>query len=334
MIATQSDTTMKAIVQDVYGTADVLELRDMPRPVPQDGEVLIEVRAAGVDPGVWHLMTGRPYLLRAMGFGLRAPKVRIRGRDLAGRVEAVGGNVTRFKPGDEVFGTAEGSFAGYVCAREDRLALKPANLTFEQAAVLPISGMTALQGVRDAGKVKAGQSVLVIGAAGGVGSFAVQIAKAFGATVTGVCSTSKLEVVRSVGADHVIDYTREEFLDGSRRYDLILDTAGNRPLTRLRRALTPKGTLVIVGGEGGGGRVLAGFDRQILRAPLLSLFVSQSLRPMVAQETSADLAELAKLSESGKVTPLLDRTYPLSGAADAIRYLAEGHARGKVVVKI
>jgi NADPH:quinone reductase-like Zn-dependent oxidoreductase len=334
MISIQSGTSMKAIVQDTYGSADVLKLREIDKPAPADGEVLIEVRAAGVDPGVWHLMTGVPYLVRAMGFGLRAPKVPVRGRDVAGRVEAVGGNVTRFKPGDEVFGTAEGTFAEYVCAREDRLALKPANLTFEQAAATPISGVTALQAIRDAGKVKAGQNVLVIGAAGGVGSFAVQVAKAFGATVTGVCSTNKLDLVRSLGADHVIDYTREDFTDGSRRYDLVVDTAGNRPLTQLRRALAPKGMLLIVGGEGGGGRWLAGFDRQIFRAPLLSLMAGQSLRPLVAKESSADLVALSALIEEGKVTPLIDRVYPLSEAPDAIRYLAQGHARGKVVVKI
>jgi NADPH:quinone reductase-like Zn-dependent oxidoreductase len=334
MISIQSGTTMKAIVQDTYGSADVLKLREIDKPAPADGEVLIEVRAAGVDPGVWHLMTGVPYLVRAMGFGLRAPKVPVRGRDVAGRVEAVGANVTRFKPGDEVFGTAEGTFAEYVCAREDRLALKPANLTFEQAAATPISGVTALQAIRDGGKVKTGQNVLVIGAAGGVGSFAVQVAKAFGATVTGVCSTNKLDLVRSIGADHVIDYTREDFTDGSRRYDLVVDTAGNRPLTQLRRALAPKGMLLIVGGEGGGGRWLAGFDRQIFRAPLLSLMAGQSLRPLVAKESSADLVALSALIEEGKVTPLIDRVYPLSEAPDAIRYLAQGHARGKVVVKI
>ena len=334
MIAMRNGTTMKAIVQDVYGSADVLGLREIEKPVPGTGQVLIQVVAAGVDPGVWHLMTGRPYLVRAMGFGLRAPKVPVRGRDVAGRVEAVGSGVTRFKPDDEVFGTAEGSFAEYVCAREDRLALKPANVSFEQAAAAPISGMTALQAIRDAGKVKAGQRVLVIGAAGGVGSFAVQVAKAFGATVTGVCSTSKLDTVRSLGADEVIDYTREDFLDGKRRFDVIIDTAGNRPLRRLRRALTSNGILVIVGGEEGGGPWLAGFDRQIFRAPLLSLFVSQSFRPLTSKESSADLVALSQLLESHEVTPLLDRIYPLSDAPNAVRYLAAGHARGKVVVMV
>jgi NADPH:quinone reductase-like Zn-dependent oxidoreductase len=325
---------MKAIVQDAYGSADVLELREIDKPEPNDGEVLLRVHAAGVDPGVWHLMTGRPYLVRAMGFGLRAPKVRVRGRDVAGVVESTGGNVTRFKAGDEVFGTAEGSFAEYVCAREDRLAPKPANLSFEQAAAVPISGLTALQGLRDAGKIQPGQKVLVIGAAGGVGSFAVEIAKAYGAEVTGVCSTNKMDLVRSIGASYVIDYTREDFADGPRRYDVILDTAGNRSLTHLRRALTPKGTLVIVGGEGGGGRWLGGFDRQIFRAPLLSIFVGQTMRPLVSTESVNDLLALKELIEAGKVTPVVDRTYPLSQAPEAIRYLAEGHARGKVVISV
>ena len=322
---------MKAIVQDVYGSADVLRLEEIGKPMPREGEVLIRVRAAGVDPGVWHLMTGRPYLVRAMGFGLRAPKVRVRGRDVAGTAEGVGTKVTRFQPGDEVFGTAEGSFAEYVCAREDKLATKPANMTFEQAAVTPISGLTALQGIRDVGKVQPGQKVLIIGAAGGVGTFAVQIAKAFGAEVTGVCSTAKMDLVRSIGADHVIDYTREEFTQSGKRYDVILDTGGRRPLSTLRRALAPKGTLVIVGGEGGG-RILGGFDRQIFRAPLVSLFASQALRPLASKELVEDLLALKELIESGKVTPVVDRTFPLSEAPEAIRYLAEGHARGKVVV--
>jgi NADPH:quinone reductase-like Zn-dependent oxidoreductase len=329
----EDTNTMKAIVQDTYGSADVLQLRDIDKPVAGDDDVLIRVHAAGVDPGVWHLMTGRPYLVRAMGFGLRSPKVRVRGRDVAGRVEAVGKNVTRFHAGDEVFGTCEGSFAEYVCAKEDKLALKPENLTFEQAATVPISGLTALQGVRDAGQVKPGQKVLIIGAAGGVGTFAVQIAKAFGAEVTGVCSSTKMDLVRSIGADHVIDYTREDFADGSRHYDLILDTAGNRSLSQLRRALAPKGTLVIVGGEGGG-RWLGGFDRQILRAPLMSLFVSQTLRPLVAKESSQDLLAIKELIEAGKVTPAIDRTFALGDAPQAIRYLAEGRARGKVVISL
>jgi len=328
----EARSAMKAIVQDVYGSADVLRTEEIARPTPKEGEVLIRVRAAGVDPGVWHLMTGTPYLVRAMGFGLRAPKVRVRGRDVAGTVEAIGPNVTHFKLGDEVFGTAEGTFAEYVCAREDKLALKPAASTFEQAAATPISGLTALQGIRDVGKVQPGQKVLIIGAAGGVGTFAVQIAKAFGAEVTGVCSTSKVELVRSIGADHVIDYTREDFTQSGKLYDMILDTGGRRSLSTLRKALAPKGTLVIVGGEGGG-KILGGFDRQIFRAPLVSLFAGgQALRPLVAKELVEDLLVLKELIESGKVTPVIDRTFPLSQAPEAIRYLAEGHARGKVVV--
>ena len=243
---------MKAIVQDVYGSVEVLELRDVDAPVPGDDDVLIRVRAAGVDQGVWHLMTGLPYLTRVVGYGLRKPKTRIRGRAVAGRVEAVGRNIVGFRTGDEVYGTCEGSFAEYACAKEGRLALKPKNLSFEQAAAVPISAVTALQALRNAGRIQAGQEVLVIGAAGGVGAYAVQLAKAFGAQVTGVCSTAKTDLVRSIGADHVIDYTHDDFADGSRQFDLIVDTAGNRPLTVLRRALKPKGTLAIVGGEGGG----------------------------------------------------------------------------------
>jgi NADPH:quinone reductase-like Zn-dependent oxidoreductase len=240
---------MKAVVQGTYGSPDVLELRDVDRPVVGDGDVLVRVYGAGVDPGVWHLMTGRPYLVRVMGYGLRTPKVGIRGRDVAGRVEAVGNNVTQVQPGEEVFGIGEGSFAEYVSARPDKLAPKPANLTFEQAAAVPISGLTALQALRDTGKVQPGQKVLIIGAAGGVGSFAVQLAKAFGAEVTGVASTTKVDLVRSLGADEVLDYTREDFADGARRWDLIVDTAGRRSLSHLRDALTRRGTLVIVGGR-------------------------------------------------------------------------------------
>jgi NADPH:quinone reductase-like Zn-dependent oxidoreductase len=324
---------MKAVVQDTYGSADVLEVREIDKPVPEDNQVLVRVRAAGVDPGVWHLMTGLPYLVRVMGYGLRTPKIGIRGQDVAGRVEAVGTNVTRFRPGEEVFGIGDGSFAEYVCARPDKLAPKPANLTFEQAAAVPISALTALQALRDRGKVQAGQKVLIIGAAGGVGSFAVQLAKAFGAKVTGVCSTTKLDLVRSIGADHVIDYTREDFADGARHWDLIVDTAGRRSLAQLRRALAPRGTLVLVGGEGGG-RWLGGFDRLILRAPVLSAFSRQRLRPLVSKERSEDLVVLKELIEAGKVTPVIDRTYPLREAPEAIRYLEEGHARGKIVIRV
>jgi NADPH:quinone reductase-like Zn-dependent oxidoreductase len=254
---------VKAIVQHEYGETDKLELVDIDRPVPGDDEVLIRVHAAGVDPGVWHLMTGRPYLVRVMGFGLRAPKHPVRGSDVAGTVEEVGSRVETFRPGDEIYGTCNGSYAEFACAEESRLGPKPTNVGFEQAAVVPVSGMTALTGVRDAGRVKAGHSVLVIGASGGVGSFAVQIAKALGAAVTGVCSETNTELVRSLGADDVIDYTREDFTNGDRRFDVILDMAGRRPLSHLRRALAPDGILVIVGGEGGG-RWLGGFQRQIL----------------------------------------------------------------------
>ena len=325
---------MKAIVQDVYGSAGVLKLRDIARPSIGDGEVLVRVRAAGVDPGVWHLMTGEPYLVRVMGFGLRKPKVGVRGRDVAGVVEAAGARVTRFGPGDEVYGTCEsGSFAEYAAAREERLASKPASVSFEQAAVVPISGVTALQAVRDCGRVQPGQQVVVIGAAGGVGSFAVQIAKASGARVTGVCSTSKADLVRSLGAGDVIDYTRDKVDCNGARYDVVIDTAGNRPLSLLRRAMRPHGTLVLVGGEHGGGRVLGGFDRQ-LRAPLVSMFAGQRLRGLVAKERAEDLEALTRLIESGDVTPVIDRTYALADAPDAIRYLAEGHAAGKVVVTV
>jgi NADPH:quinone reductase-like Zn-dependent oxidoreductase len=323
---------MKAIVQDTYGSPDVLELRDIDKPTVTDNEVLIRVHAASVDPGVWHLMTGLPYLVRIMGYGLRKPKTPVRGRDVAGTVEAVGKNVTQFKPGDEVFGICEGSFAGYACAREKKLAPKPANLTFEQAATVPISAITALQALRDKGRVQPGQRVLVIGAAGGVGSFAVQLAKAFGAHVTGVCSTTKIDLVRSIGADDVIDYTRDDFADGAQRYDLILDTAGNRFLSHLRRALAPKGTLVIVGGEGGG-RWFGGFDRG-LRAGMLSPFVGQRLRMLISPERKEDLQSLRELIEAGKVTPVIDRTYPLSEVPEAVRYLEKGHARGKVVITV
>jgi NADPH:quinone reductase-like Zn-dependent oxidoreductase len=326
------ENSMKAIARDTYGSTDLLELRDMDRPGFGDDEVLIRVHAAGVDRGVWHIMTGLPYPIRLAGYGLRAPKNPVIGMDLAGVVEAIGKNVTRFRPGDEVFGIGKGSYAEYAPAREDKLAPKPANLTFEQAAVLAISGMTALQAVRDHGRVEPGQEVLVIGASGGVGTYAVQIAKAFGANVTGVCSTAKVEMVRSIGADHVIDYTKEDFAEGEKRYDVILDIGGNSSLARLRRALTPEGTLVITGGEGEG-RWLGGTDRQ-LRATMLSPFVSQKLGTFINKENHEDMLALKELIEAGKLTPVIDRTYPLAEAPRAIRYLDEGHAKGKVVVTV
>jgi NADPH:quinone reductase-like Zn-dependent oxidoreductase len=290
------------------------------------------VHAAGVDAGVWHLMTGLLYLIRLAGYGLRKPRQRIRGRELAGRVEAVGRDVTRFRPGDEVYGIGEGAFAEYARVPQKRAAPKPVNLGFEQAAAVPISAITALQGLRDKGRLQPGQRVMVIGAAGGVGSFAVQLAKAFGAHVTGVVSTAKTDLARSIGADEVVDYTREDATDGRRRYDLVLDTAGNRPLSSLRRALTPTGTLVIVGGEGGG-RWLGGTER-LLRAGLLSPFVGQRLLGFVAGEGADDLRALTDLIDAGKVAPVIDRTYPLDHAPEALRYWARGHARGKVVVTI
>lgn len=323
---------MKAVAQDIYGSADVLEFRDVVKPVPGEDEVLIRVRAAGVDQGVWHLMTGLPYLTRAVGFGLRAPKTGIRGREVAGEVEAIGRNVVGFRPGDEVFGTGEGTFAEYVCAKEGKLALKPRSLSFEQAAAVPISAVTALQGLRDSGQVRPGQEVLIIGAGGGVGAYAVQLAKAFGAQVTGVCSTAKTELVRSVGADHVIDYRHDDFADGSRQWDLILDTAGNRRLSVLRRALKPRGTLVIVGGEGGG-KLTGGFERS-LGAAVLSLFVGQKLKGLMAVERAEDLRTLADLIDAGKLTPAIDRSFALADAPAAIQYLHDGKARGKVVVTV
>jgi len=323
---------MKAIVQDTYGSADVLELRDIAKPEIAASEVLVRVHAAGVDRGVWHLMTGLAYPVRLAGYGLRAPKTPVPGTNMAGVVEAAGSEVTRFQPGDEVFGIGKGAFAEYARAPENKLAPKPANLTFEQAAAVAISGLTALQGLRDHGRVQPGQKVLITGASGGVGTFAVQLASVFGAQVTGVCSGAKADLVRSLGAGHVIDYTREDFADGKQRYDVILDIGGNPSLSRLRRALSPKGTLVIAGGETGG-RWLGGTDRQ-LRALLLSRFVDQKLTTFICRENHEDLLVLKELIEAGKVTPVIDRTYPLSEAPKAIWYLEQGHARGKVVITV
>jgi NADPH:quinone reductase-like Zn-dependent oxidoreductase len=325
---------MKAIVQDRYGGPEVLELTDIDRPVPTGNEVLVQVKAAGLHRGDWHVMTGLPYMIRLAvpTLGLRKPKVPVLGMDVAGVVEAVGSNVTRFRPGDEVFGWCDGSFADYACAGEDHFAVKPANLSFEQAAVVPISGFAALQAVRDVGEVQAGQRVLVIGAAGAVGWFAVQLAKAFGAQVTGVASTTQLDLVRSIGADEVIDYTRQDVTDGRRQWDLILDTGGRRSLSRLRRALTPKGTLVVVGGEGGG-RWMGGFLRN-LRAPLVSRFVGQRLRMLVSRERQEDLETLRELIEAGKLTPRIARTYPLGEVPEAMRALEAGNTRGKLVITV
>jgi NADPH:quinone reductase-like Zn-dependent oxidoreductase len=325
-------STMRAIVQDRYGSADVLRLDEIARPEIADDEVLIQVRAAGLDRGTWHMMAGQPYLMRLLGFGLRAPKYRVPGLDVAGTVVAVGGSVTRFSSGDEVFGISRGSFAEYAAAREDKLATKPANLTFVQAAVVPISGGTALQALRDAGRVERGQRVLIVGASGGVGSYAVQLAKAFGTEVTGVCSTAKLDLVRSLGADHVIDYSRQDFADGAEIYDLIVDIGGNASLSRLRKALTSTGTLVIVGGEEGG-KVTGGFGRS-LRAPLLSPFVRQRLTMLASKERASDQEHLTPLIEAGKVTPSVDSTYPLDRVPEAMRHLEAGQVRGKVAITL
>jgi NADPH:quinone reductase-like Zn-dependent oxidoreductase len=323
---------MKAIFQDRYGSADVLELRDIPAPVVGDGDVLVRVHASGCGPDVWHLMTGLPYFARLV-VGFRKPKVGVRGWDLAGRVEAVGSAVSGFQPGEEVMGIAEGSFAELAIARPDKLAPKPARLAPEQAAAVPISGVTALQALRDKAGVRPGHKVLIIGAAGGVGSLAVQIAKAFGAEITGVCSSRKLDLVRSIGADQVIDYTREDFTDGQRRWDVIVDTAGRRPLSQLRRALTRQGTLVIVGGDGGGPWT-GGFMRGALRAPVVSLFAGQKLCGVNAKVNQQDLRTVGELIEAGKLTPVIDRTYPLVETPEALRYLEQGHPGGKVVITI
>ena len=319
-------------MQHRYGSADSWQVGEIPTPSPAPGEVLVRVRAAGIDRGTWHLMTGRPLLLR-LGFGLRRPRVPVPGRDLAGIVEAVGKGVTRFVVGDQVFGTTGwGSFAELARAREDRLALKPAALSFAAAAAVPVSAVTALQGLRDVGRVQTGQKVMVIGASGGVGSYAVQLAKAFGAEVTGVCSTTKVELVESLGVDHVIDYTRCDIDEDARRYDLVLDTGGNRPVSQLRTVLTETGTLVIVGGEGGD-RWLGGFDRQ-LRAAARSPFVRHRLAMFVAKENAVDLETLAEMVTLGNLRPVVDRAFPLEEAAAAMAHLESGHARGKVVVTV
>src|SRR5918993_1469780 len=322
---------MKAIVQDKYGSPEVLELRDIDKPAIGDDEVLVRIRAAGVNPADWAIMSGLPYIARPV-YGLRKPKNAVRGTDVAGTIEAGGTGVTRLQPGDEVFGWCDGSFADYATASEERLALKPANLSFEQAAAVPMAGLVALQALRDHGSVRAGQKVLINGASGGIGTFAVQIAKVLGAVVTGVCSTRNVDMVRSIGADHVIDYTREDFTQTDQRYDFILDNVANHSLSDLRRALTPTGTLVPNGGGfdnhwfAGGGRVIG--------ARVMKRFVSHRLRPFLVSLKFEDLLVLKELIEAGKVTPVIDRTYPLSEVPEAIRYLEEGHARGKVLINV
>ena len=326
---------MRAIVYHDYGSPDVLRLEEIDRPVPSDDQMLVKVRAASVNPLDWHFMEGSPYVGRLMAFGLFAPNVTRLGTDFAGTVEAVGKNITLFKPGDEVFGGKTGSFAEYVCVRQDRaVALKPANLTFEQAAAAPIAAITALQALRDKGKVQPGQKVLINGASGGVGTFAVQIARSFGADVTGVCSTKNLEMVRSIGANQVIDYTKEDFTQGGQRYDLILDNVGNRSLLEIRRVLAPQGKYVLIGGGGVDDGRWVGPLFRLVKALLLSPFVSQQMGMMLAEFNPQDLATLGDLMKEGKVTPVIDRRYKLSEVPAALAYLEQGHARGKVVITV
>jgi NADPH:quinone reductase-like Zn-dependent oxidoreductase len=327
----RTERMMQAIVQDSYGSADVLRTTQIERPEIADDEVLVRVHAAGLDRGTWHVMTGTPYLMRIMGFGFRGPKNRVPGVDVAGTVAGVGSAVTRFGVGDEVFGMSRGSFAEYAAVREDKLAHKPANASFEQAATVGISGGTALQALT-AGRVAAGQRVLIIGASGGVGSYAVQLAKAAGAEVTGVCSTQKTDLVIGLGADHVVDYTRDDFADGVHHYDLIIDIAGNSPLSRLRRALTPTGTAVIVGGESKG-NITGGLGRQ-LRGLILTPFIGQRLTGLASKERATDSEVLAQHISAGTVTPSIDRTYPLDQVPTAMRHLEGGTVKGKIVITI
>jgi len=322
---------MKAIVCEEYGSPDVLQLQEIDKPVVNDDGVLVRVRAASANPYDWHFMRGKPYFMRMM-IGLLKPKANGLGINLAGQVEAVGKNLTQFHPGDEVFGSGNGAFAEYVCASEDALVLKPANLTYEQAAAVPAAAFTALQGLRDKGRIQPGQKVLINGASGGVGTFAVQIAKFLGAEVTGVCSTRNVDMVRSIGADQVIDYTHEDFTHGGQRYDLMLDNVGNRPMSECRRVLASNGTYVLVGGPNGG-RWLGPLAR-LLKVLVLSLFVSQKMVPMLTKRNKEDLLVLKELLEAGKVTPVIDRHYKLSEVPEAIRYLEEGHAQGKVVITV
>lgn len=325
---------MRAITQSRYGPADVLRLSEVPKPGTGPDDVLVEVRAAGVDPGVWIFMTGQPYAVRAAS-GLRRPRVKVRGRDVAGVVAQVGAAVTKFKPGDHVFGTCyTGSYAEFAAAKETRLARKPDGMTFEQAAASPISGGTALQAVRDFGQVKPGQQVLITGATGGIGSFAVPLAKSYGATVTAVCGPTKADLARELGADDVIDYTRQEVDAHGPRYDVIIDLQGSRSLALLRRAAAPKARIALVGGGHDSGGLLGGFTRQLLHAPFASMTGSQKFINAGSRERAEIFEELGRLVVDKQITPTVTRTYPLAEAPDAIRYLAEGHAAGKVVVVI
>jgi NADPH:quinone reductase-like Zn-dependent oxidoreductase len=322
---------MQAIVSTKYGSPERLRLEETDKPALEPDGILVRVRAASVNPLDWHVLRGEPYVGRLMGMGLTRPSDTRRGVDTSGTIEAVGENVADFQPGDEVFGRCTGAFAEYTLGSGETLVAKPARLTFEEAAAIPVAGVTALQALRDRGAVQAGQRVLVNGAAGGVGTFAVQIAKAFDAHVTGVCSARNVELVRSIGADDVVDYTVNDFSRTEQLYDLILDTVGNRSFKDLRRALSPNGTLVIVGG--GGGRLL-GPITQMVRALVLARFVRQHVKPMMAQIRKADLVFLKELVDDGKLTPVLDRMYPLRETAEAVRYLEGGHARGKVVITV
>ncbi|MET0415735.1 MAG: NAD(P)-dependent alcohol dehydrogenase [Actinoplanes sp.] len=324
---------MKAIIQDRYGAPDVLRLDDIDRPAPGDGEVLVRVHAASLNARDWHTLRGDPYLARA-SLGLRRPKSRIPGTDFAGRVEAAGPAVTRFSPGDEVFGEIEGAFAEYVRVPEALLEPKPATLTFEQAAALPLAANTALMGLRDVARVRAGHRVLINGASGGVGTFAVQLAKAYGAHVTAVCSTRNLDLVRSLGADQVIDYTRDDFTRGPDRYDVVFDLVGNHSLTACRRVLTPAGTLVLSGGGVFTGGSVLGPIGLIVRGQLASRFVKQRVLPLTAKPSRANLATLRELAEAGALVPVIDRTLPLSETAEAIRYLEQDHATAKVILTV
>jgi NADPH:quinone reductase-like Zn-dependent oxidoreductase len=321
---------MKAVVQDRYGSADVLELRSVDEPVAGDGDVLVRVRAAAVNPGDCYLMRGVPLVMRP-AWGMRGPRRPVLGWDAAGTVTAVGAGVTRFRPGDEVFGTCRSTFAEYAVGGPDTLAAKPPGLTFAEAAAVPTAAVTALRGLRDAGRVRAGQRVLVNGASGGVGTFAVQLAKVLGAEVTGVCSTRNVELVRSLGADHVVDYAVEDFTRGGRRYDVILDNVANHPLSRLRGVLAPRG--VLLPNSGAGGRWFGPLGR-LGRALALSAVTSRRARAFVAVPKHDDLAYLAGLLESGQVRAVIDRTYPLGETADAVRHVETGHARGKVVIAV
>ena len=323
---------MKAAIYDRYGPPEVVHIRDVEEPAPKEHEALIKVRAASINPLDWHFMRGTPYFVRLMT-GLRKPKITRLGVDVAGQVQAVGRNVTEFRPGDEVFGTCRGALAEYVCTSESALIMKPENVTFEQAASVPLAAFTALQGLRDKGQIQAGQKVLINGAAGGVGTFAGQIAKGFGADVTGVCSTRNLEMVRNIGADRVMDYTRQDFTTSGQRYDLIFDLVGNHSLSAFRRVLNPRGIYI---GAGGGGPEVHWLD--VLTGPiktlLLSMFVSEKFVPFLARANKKDLTTISELIKGGTVTPVIDKRFPLSEVPEAIRYLEQGHARGKVVITL